>query len=300
MVVSPLETRWGEFRRRNINTPPAKQAKTFLVIGMACSLYVYGMLFVLQTQQAHEVIMRENQRMAQKRHDARVQRELQRHANAVVEATNSTATATTAMIMKNSSSYTISQNRTHHRQPHDEATWMDSFLSFLSTTMIIAILCRRAHIVRTSLMGSRGANRNRAFALWVQRLNRQRQRHGERPISLEALRLVLRDRDLTGNDYDALLDYEGQSGPAMQALLEGVGMTDEEVARCPMRVLLPEDDMLRIQHEKVPTCAICLEDYATGETVRTIPCFHAFHKDCIDPWLANKAVCPICKHPALY
>ena len=49
----------------------------------------------------------------------------------------------------------------------------------------------------------------------------------------------------------------------------------------------------------MPECAICLEPYQQGDWVRTIPCFHTFHRQCIDSWLANKAECPICKHTAI-
>ncbi|KAI7876628.1 uncharacterized protein EV154DRAFT_525790 [Mucor mucedo] len=43
-------------------------------------------------------------------------------------------------------------------------------------------------------------------------------------------------------------------------------------------------------------CAICLEDYKEGESIRTLPCKHEFHKGCIDIWLTTrKKFCPICK-----
>lgn len=32
-------------------------------------------------------------------------------------------------------------------------------------------------------------------------------------------------------------------------------------------------------------CNICLCDYVNGETLRTLPCLHSYHRDCIDHWL---------------
>lgn len=45
-------------------------------------------------------------------------------------------------------------------------------------------------------------------------------------------------------------------------------------------------------------CVVCITDFKTGEQVRTLPCFHKFHKQCIDEWLARDNKCPICKRPA--
>lgn len=50
---------------------------------------------------------------------------------------------------------------------------------------------------------------------------------------------------------------------------------------------------MEAQHE---TCCICLDDYVIGDKLRILPCSHAYHVKCIDPWLLkNKRVCPQCR-----
>ncbi|XP_004978363.1 E3 ubiquitin-protein ligase RNF181 [Setaria italica] len=42
-------------------------------------------------------------------------------------------------------------------------------------------------------------------------------------------------------------------------------------------------------------CAVCLEAYAAGDALRTMPCAHAFHEGCIVEWLSVSPLCPLCR-----
>ena len=42
-------------------------------------------------------------------------------------------------------------------------------------------------------------------------------------------------------------------------------------------------------------CVICLDEFADGVQVLTLPCAHVFHASCAEKWLEHSAVCPLCK-----
>ncbi len=50
-----------------------------------------------------------------------------------------------------------------------------------------------------------------------------------------------------------------------------------------------------------PTCPICLDDFVPQQTiVRSLPCYHFYHPECIDPFLLqNSSLCPVCKSKVL-
>jgi hypothetical protein len=56
----------------------------------------------------------------------------------------------------------------------------------------------------------------------------------------------------------------------------------------------------RLVTKKVPVgesngdCAICLESMQEGQSIRQLPCKHAYHAHCIDGWLKKKVTCVTC------
>jgi len=56
--------------------------------------------------------------------------------------------------------------------------------------------------------------------------------------------------------------------------------------------------------EGVPeACVICMDEYASGDSLKRLPCLHEFHAKCVDSWLAlgltrdrdRDLGCPICR-----
>jgi len=155
---------------------------------------------------------------------------------------------------------------------------------------------------------SRRAHARISFLTIANRLNEQRVANGSQPMSLQALALLFSNRDFTGTDYDELWQVQNENGPAFEDMWQHVGASEEEINRCPVRTLGNDDDLVQtgncdndttLESDERTKCAICLEIFESGDSIRTIPCFHSFHTHCLDPWLRIKAICPICKHHAI-
>jgi len=43
------------------------------------------------------------------------------------------------------------------------------------------------------------------------------------------------------------------------------------------------------------TCSVCLGEYEEGQPCLMLPCTHAYHSECILPWLRVNPTCPMCR-----
>merc|ERR1712130_530804 len=70
-----------------------------------------------------------------------------------------------------------------------------------------------------------------------------------------------------------------------------LGVDMEVIQRLPTFTFLQNNNS-----KKSDQCRICLEYYIDGDDLRILPCFHFYHKECVDTWLNKMSTkCPICK-----
>ncbi|KAJ1254434.1 hypothetical protein BS78_K062900 [Paspalum vaginatum] len=113
--------------------------------------------------------------------------------------------------------------------------------------------------------------------------------------------------DVETTSYEELSDEEYCR--RMYALLRDYRREEEEEAAaaedntsrgCKRARLSASDDAVRGLPEAraggAGECAVCLQDFGAEDTLRAMPCAHAFHQDCILRWLRVNHVCPLCRH----
>ena len=77
----------------------------------------------------------------------------------------------------------------------------------------------------------------------------------------------------------------------------GKRATDEQIDSLEKRVFDEESSQKEEDNDPTTatTCSICLADFQSGEEVKSLPCRHVFHGECIDHWLREKNACPVCR-----
>lgn len=102
-------------------------------------------------------------------------------------------------------------------------------------------------------------------------------------------RHMLPQEDVDLNDYEALWELAEQIGN-----VKGNGVTQDVIDDLPAHAF-KKDTHGAMSQKTDHECRICLSTFSEGEAVKTLPCLHMYHQNCIDNWLKRKGDCPICR-----
>jgi len=87
-------------------------------------------------------------------------------------------------------------------------------------------------------------------------------------------------------------DYVNDLGYTYEALLtlESVPRGVKSLDKLPLLVYTGQE--LPVSQT---ACAVCMTDFEKDDNLRSLPCAHYYHKECIDRWLGVGTTCPVCK-----
>ena len=184
---------------------------------------------------------------------------------------------------------TTGNSTNDHKQAQSStfSLWLAIGIVIFSWVLLIQIL----KYIRYASYASQHHQRQREHLQFLSQLSRS-----NAPGLATRLRLAMLQRDFTGDDYEILQqldDVRFNGGPVVRQ-----GANESSIQRLPLHKLSAADFQQSDAETPLGNCNICLAPYEIGDEVRTILCLHKFHKDCIDPWLRTKNICPICKYQA--
>jgi hypothetical protein len=80
------------------------------------------------------------------------------------------------------------------------------------------------------------------------------------------------------SDYEALWELAENLGEVRR-----VGMEDRDISVLPIHTY--KTPCSGDSDDNKTDCLVCLSEFTEGEKLRTLPCCHIYHVDCIDEWL---------------
>ncbi|KAF3788162.1 E3 ubiquitin-protein ligase [Nymphaea thermarum] len=197
-----------------------------------------------------------------------------------------------------------------HQMSPNFLLWIGLAIFFLATSLRMYATCQQ---LQAHAQAQAAATANGLFGHTELRLHVPPSMSFATRGRLQGLRLqlALLDREFDDLDYDALRALDSDNSPGTPS------MTEEEINALPVHKYKGQSRRAPVneshRHKKQEpakseengkdtqdelTCSICLEQVNIGELIRSLPCLHQFHTNCIDPWLRQQGTCPVCKFRA--
>ncbi|KAB0403108.1 hypothetical protein E2I00_011914 [Balaenoptera physalus] len=91
--------------------------------------------------------------------------------------------------------------------------------------------------------------------------------------------------------------------PTPSPLHQAAQLTEEEQVRLAQRISLKKHLPQGVYgtdgfEEKIQEeCVICWLEFMCGDSIRSLPCEHFYHLNCINEWLTRSFTCPYCRGP---
>jgi len=116
-------------------------------------------------------------------------------------------------------------------------------------------------------------------------------------FSLTQYEMPVQDCDLQG------MTVSISSAPFYGAVPPDMDMSYEELASLEPVYVGSKciNNLPTCKHDGTPlpgnqtNCPVCLCEFTKGEKLKSLPCVHFYHRECIDRWLMVGHACPVCK-----
>mmetsp|Transcript_3162 Transcript_3162/g.7120 ORF Transcript_3162/g.7120 Transcript_3162/m.7120 type:complete len:146 (+) Transcript_3162:126-563(+) len=103
--------------------------------------------------------------------------------------------------------------------------------------------------------------------------------------------IVLDDEAVQDLNLDGHVMHVTEDGTLVMGDLDrALGCPEEVINSLPTKVV---KDLGTIGNQS--SCVVCQCDFEVQDTIKTLPCGHIFHNDCINQWLAVSRCCPLCE-----